>query len=64
MLILALFPIMQLQVGNGATDFTPTPAESREIIRKGYTTPTLLVRFANDAIGGTQEHAEDGILFK
>jgi hypothetical protein len=40
-----------VQVGNGATDFTPTPAESREIIRKGYTTPTLLVRFANDTIG-------------
>jgi hypothetical protein len=38
-------------VGDGATDFTPSPAQSREIIGRGYSVPrTLLVRFADDGI--------------
>ncbi|GFH30533.1 uncharacterized protein HaLaN_29407 [Haematococcus lacustris] len=45
------------EVGDGTTDFSPTPAESRQIIRQGYRTPTLFIRFADDTIDETFELA-------
>jgi len=47
-----------MQVGGGTSDFTPTPEESRQIIRAGYdlvATPTLMVRFSDDGIDQTPE---------
>lgn len=47
-----------LQVGDGITNFTPTPSESRALVRESYSVPkTLLVRFANDSIDETPEMA-------
>lgn len=44
------------QVGGGATDFYPTPAESRAIIGGSYgVSPTLVVRFADDSIDESLE---------
>lgn len=46
------------QVGDGNSDFTPSPEESRQIVRAGYmpsATPTLMVQFANDSIDQTPE---------
>ncbi|KAJ9509243.1 hypothetical protein QJQ45_001695 [Haematococcus lacustris] len=45
------------EVGDGTTDFSPTPAESRQIIQQGYRTPTLFIRFADDTIDETFELA-------
>jgi len=43
-------------VGDGLTDFTPSPEESRAIIRAGYACPaTLLVQFENDSFDETPE---------
>lgn len=45
-----------LQVGDGLTDFRPTPEESRAIIAAGYSCPdTLLVQFDDDPIDETPE---------
>jgi hypothetical protein len=44
------------QVGDGVTDFSPSPQESRAIVRAGYAcAATLLVRFADDGIDETPE---------
>jgi hypothetical protein len=44
------------QVGDGLTDFTPSPEESRAIISAGYACPaTLLVQFENDNFDETPE---------
>jgi hypothetical protein len=44
------------QVGDGLTDFTPSPQESRAIIKAGYACPaTLLVQFENDNFDETPE---------
>lgn len=44
------------QVGDGLTDFTPSPEESRAIIRAGYACPaTLLVQFETDNFDETPE---------
>ena len=46
------------QVGDGATDFSPSPQESRALIAAGYACPaTLLLRFADDGIDETPEAA-------
>lgn len=45
-----------MQVGDGLTDFTPSPEESRAIIQAGYACPaTLLVQFQNDNFDETPE---------
>jgi hypothetical protein len=45
-----------VQVGDGLTDFTPSPEESRAIIQAGYACPaTLLVQFQNDNFDETPE---------
>lgn len=45
-----------MQVGDGLTDFTPSPQESRAIIKAGYACPaTLLVQFENDNFDETPE---------
>ena len=42
------------QVGDGYTDFVPSPAESRNLIASGYSVPqTLLLQFADDGIDET-----------
>ena len=47
------------EVGDGFSDFTPTPSESRAIIRQSYKVPrTLLVRFTDDGIDETPEMAQ------
>lgn len=46
------------QVGDGNSDFTPNPEESRKIVRAGYNptlTPTLMVQFTNDSFDQTPE---------
>ena len=46
------------QVGDGTSDFTPSPEESRQFVRAGYrpsATPTLMVQFADDSIDQTPE---------
>ncbi|KAF5838682.1 hypothetical protein DUNSADRAFT_2377 [Dunaliella salina] len=46
------------EVGDGNSDFTPTPEESRQIVKAGYNptaTPTLLVQFTNDNFDQTPE---------
>ena len=46
------------EVGDGASDFTPAPAESRALIRDGYAVPrSLLVRFEDDGIDESEEMA-------
>jgi hypothetical protein len=46
------------QVGDGVTEFTPTPSESRALIASAYRVPrTLLVRFEDDGIDETPEMA-------
>jgi len=48
------------EVGDGVTEFSPVPGESRRIIREGYDAarqPLLLVRFAEDGIDETPEIA-------
>ncbi|KAJ9510870.1 hypothetical protein QJQ45_027721 [Haematococcus lacustris] len=45
------------EVGDGTTDFSPTPAESQQIIRQGFRTPSLFIRFADDTIDETFELA-------
>jgi hypothetical protein len=46
------------QVGDGVTEFTPAPAESRALITASYRVPrTLLVRFEEDSIDETPEMA-------
>jgi hypothetical protein len=48
--------LLLLQVGDGLTDFRPTPEESRALIAAGYSCPaTLLVRFENDNFDETPE---------
>lgn len=45
-----------VQVGGGATDFYPSPAESRSIISASYgVAPTLVVRFSDDSIDESAE---------
>jgi hypothetical protein len=49
-----------VQVGNGATDFSPSPAESRALIQQSYdpaASPLLMVRFGDDSIDETPEMA-------
>eukprot|EP00798_Chlamydomonas_sp_ICE-L_P019880 gene19880-26582_t len=47
------------EVGDGNTDFTPTPSESRSILRASYQViPTLTIRFENDSIDETPEVSE------
>ncbi|KIY99858.1 hypothetical protein MNEG_8101 [Monoraphidium neglectum] len=44
------------EVGDGVTEFIPTPAESRALIAGSYSVPrTLLVRFSDDSIDETPE---------
>ncbi|PNH12240.1 hypothetical protein TSOC_000871 [Tetrabaena socialis] len=44
------------QVGGGAVDFYPSPAESRGIISESYgVSPTLVVRFTDDSIDESGE---------
>lgn len=44
------------QVGDGVTEFTPTPSESRALIYEAYSVPrSLLVRFEEDTIDETPE---------
>jgi len=44
------------EVGDGVTDFTPSPSESRALIGSSYSVrPTLLVRFQDDSIDETVE---------
>uniref|UniRef100_A0A7S3VIW0 Alpha/beta hydrolase fold-3 domain-containing protein n=1 Tax=Dunaliella tertiolecta TaxID=3047 RepID=A0A7S3VIW0_DUNTE len=46
------------EVGDGNSDFTPNPEESRRIVKAGYSptaTPTLLVQFTNDSFDQTPE---------
>jgi len=46
------------EVGDGVTEFTPTPAESRALIAEGYRVRrSLLVRFEDDGIDETGEMA-------
>ncbi|KAG2502253.1 hypothetical protein HYH03_000739 [Edaphochlamys debaryana] len=57
-LLLDQIPSVFNEVGNGATDFYPTPAESRAIISRSYSvSPTLLVRFSDDSIDESPEIA-------
>lgn len=45
-----------LQIEQGTVDFTPTPKQSRDIIKAHYSVPrTLLVRFSDDGIDETPE---------
>ncbi len=45
-------------MGGGATDFYPSPAESRVIISRDYSvSPTLVVRFSDDSIDESAEMA-------
>jgi hypothetical protein len=45
-----------LQIEEGTVDFTPTPKQSRDIIKDCYSVPrTLLMRFSNDGIDETPE---------
>lgn len=47
-----------LQVGDGVTNFTPTPSESRDLVSQQYSVPqTLLIRFGSDNIDETPEMA-------
>lgn len=49
---------LALQVGDGKTDFAPTPAESRNIVRESYSVAsTLLVQFSVDSFDQTDEMA-------
>jgi hypothetical protein len=51
-----LLLVLVLQVGDGLTDFRPTPEESRALIAAGYSCPaTLLVQFENDNFDETPE---------
>ena len=46
------------QVGDGATDFSPTPDQSRAIVRESYSVAsTLLVQFSVDSFDQTDEMA-------
>ena len=46
------------EVGAGADEFTPPPAQAKALIAAGYSVPrTLLVKFADDAIDETPELA-------
>ncbi|KAG2439662.1 hypothetical protein HXX76_005012 [Chlamydomonas incerta] len=55
-LLLDQIPSVFGEVGGGATDFYPTPAESRVIIGGSYgVSPTLVVRFADDSIDESLE---------
>jgi hypothetical protein len=45
-----------MQVGDGLSDFTPTPSESRVLVQAGYAVPnSLLVSFTDDSIDQTPE---------
>lgn len=45
-----------VQVGDGTTDFTPAPEESRALIRERYrVAPTLMMRFSDDSTDETPE---------
>lgn len=47
-----------MQVGDGVSEFTPSPSESRALIQGGYDAsaqPLLLVRFQDDSIDETPE---------
>lgn len=49
-------PPLSPQVGDGTTDFTPSPEESRQLISRSYrVTPTLLLRYADDGIDESPE---------
>ena len=56
------------ELESGVTDFTPAPAESRELIRRGYDVPrALLIGFSNDSIDETPALAgalEGGTVLK
>ncbi|KXZ45823.1 hypothetical protein GPECTOR_50g617 [Gonium pectorale] len=55
-LLLDQIPAVFDEVGGGATDFYPSPAESRTIISQDYgVSPTLIVRFSDDSIDESQE---------
>ncbi|GLC46383.1 hypothetical protein PLESTB_001769300 [Pleodorina starrii] len=57
-LLLDQIPAVFDEVGGGATDFYPSPAESRSLISSGYcVSPTLLVRFSDDSIDESTEMA-------
>lgn len=48
--------LLPRQVGDGFTDFRPTPQESRAIVSAGYWCPdTLMVQFEDDSIDQTPE---------
>jgi hypothetical protein len=56
LILRALLVVLLSQVGDGLTDFRPTPEESRALIAAGYSCPaTLLVQFENDNFDETPE---------
>lgn len=45
-----------MQIEQGVTDFTPSPAESRQLFASAYEAPqTLLLRFDDDSIDDTAQ---------
>ncbi|GIL85485.1 hypothetical protein Vretimale_13417 [Volvox reticuliferus] len=57
-LLIDQIPSVFGEVGGGATDFYPSPAESRALISAGYSVhPTLMVRFSDDSLDESAEIA-------
>ncbi|GIL67641.1 hypothetical protein Vafri_20982 [Volvox africanus] len=57
-LLIDQIPSVFGEVGGGATDFYPSPAESRALISAGYSVrSTLLIRFSDDSIDESAEIA-------
>lgn len=54
--VTAQLPLAAAELERGTRDFTPSPEESRALIREGYRVPaTLLVRYTDDSIDQTPE---------